>query len=362
MTIKYCTNCVIPNTKPNSIFLNGVCGACLYSINRKETKINWHQREIEFNQLTGNIKKNNKAEFDVLVPVSGGKDSLAQIHHVIKRNLKVLAFHVDNGLKTEIGSYNLNLITKMGAHLMTFKPDTKIQRKLVKIGFLKYGDPDLINHCLLHALPIRTAIKLRIPMVFLGENAALEYNGDTKIDSKKVSLKWFQKYAANNKFTAKFISRKYKIPYSKMKIYDLPPNSERKNTKAYFASYFFKWSSENNLKIAKKYGFKSLNKNSEGTYKNYVSIDEKFNRIHQYLKFLKFGYGRATDHACEDIRNKKIDREKAIKLVKKYDRKKISSYYYLDFIRLINISKQNFFKTLKKFTNHKIQSQIKFIK
>ena len=124
MTIKYCTNCVMPNTKPHSIFLNGVCSACLYSIN-KETKINWHQREIEFDQLTSNIKKNNKAEFDVLVPVSGGKDSLAQIHHLIKEIFKVLAFHVDNGLKTEIGSYNLNLIPKMGVHLMTFKALTQ---------------------------------------------------------------------------------------------------------------------------------------------------------------------------------------------------------------------------------------------
>ena len=115
-------------------------------------------------------------------------------------------------------------------------------------------------------------------------------------------------------------------------------------------------------KIAKKYGFKSLKKNSEGTYKDYVSIDEKFNRIHQYLKYLKFGYGRATDHACEDIRNKKITRQKAIKLVKKYDRARISSYYYLDFIKFINISKKSFFLTLRKFTNYKIQTQIKRIK
>ena len=77
-----------------------------------------------------------------------------------------------------------------------------------------------------------------------------------------------------------------------------------------------------NLKIAQKYGFKALNTSGEGTYRNYVGIDEKINRIHQYLKLLKFGYGRATDHACEDIRNKKITRKQGIKLVLKYDRKK----------------------------------------
>ena len=114
-----------------------------------------------------------------------------------------------------------------------------------------------------------------------------------------------------------------------------------------FCSYFFKWDSETNLKIAKKYGFKNLKNNSEGTYRNYVGIDEKINRIHQYIKYLKFGYGRATDHACEDIRNNRISRHKGVYLVKKFDRVKISRYYFKEFINYIGINEKKFFNTLK---------------
>ena len=93
-----------------------------------------------------------------------------------------------------------------------------------------------------------------------------------------------------------------------MIVYDLPKPNDLKKVKINFTSYFFKWSGEINLKIAQKYGFKALNTSGEGTYRNYVGIDEKINRIHQYLKLLKFGYGRATDHACEDIRNKNYEK------------------------------------------------------
>ena len=81
---------------------------------------------------------------------------------------------------------------------------------------------------------------------------------------------------------------------------------------------------------------------------------EKINRIHQYLKLLKFGYGRATDHACEDIRNNKISRKQGIKLVKKYDRVKLSNYFVKDFIKFIDINLHTFNKVLDKFKNKNI--------
>ena len=104
----------------------------------------------------------------------------------------------------------------------------------------------------------------------------------------------------------------------------------------------------------KKYGFKTLKKPAEGTYRDYVGIDEKINRIHQYIKLLKFGYGRGTDHACEDIRNGHISRKAGIKLVKNYDRVSLTDYFIDDFIKFIGISKNYFYKILNNFTNKKI--------
>lgn len=360
--IKFCKYCVIPDSKPNINFIDGVCASCYFHFYEKKKKINWKKRKKEFDILINRIKKKKNEGFDALVPVSGGKDSITQVHYMLKAGLRVLALNVDYGFKTTIGNHNLGLIPKMGASLFTFRPNMKLHRKVLKISFEQYGDPDLMSHCLLHALPIKTAIKFNIPLVFLGENSAYEYSGDKTYDEKKMSLKWFQNYAANNGMTPKKFSIKHNISFNKMDIYNLPDQDSLNRTNAVFCSYFFKWDSETNLKIAKKYGFKSLKSNSEGTYRNYVGIDEKINRIHQYLKFLKFGYGRATDHACEDIRNNRITRYKAIKLVKKFDRVKLTKYYYKEFIDLIGLSEKSFFRVMDKFINRKTLLEIKNLK
>ena len=362
MIIKYCKKCVMPNTKPNMFFIDDVCPACYYHEKYKSNKINWKSREKEFRKLIRDIKQKKSENFDAVVGVSGGKDSISQVHYLLKSGLRVLAVNVDYGLKTAIGKKNLDIIPSMGASLIIYRPNLKIHKKILKISFEKYGDPDLMSHCLLYAIPIRMAVKFRIPLVFLGENSALEYSGDDKYDPKKISTKWFKKYAANNGITPKIFSKKHNIPYKYMINYDLPSAQNLNKILCVFCSYYFKWDSLKNLRIAKKYGFLSLKKNGEGTFRKYVGIDEKINRIHQYLKFLKFGYGRATDHACEDIRNKRLTRKKAIQLIKKFDRVNISKYYYKEFIDLINISSNDFFKTLNKYTNKKIHYLIKNIK
>ena len=137
----------------------------------------------------------------------------------------------------------------------------------------------------------------------------------------------------------------------KLRLYDFPDELEDSDTQAIFMSYYFYWDSEEHFRIAQKYGFKSLDHPSEGTYRNYVGIDEKINRIHQHLKVLKFGYGRATDHACEDIRNGRLTRDEAKELVRKHDLLDISDYYVNDFLEYAGISREKFFEILEKNRN-----------
>tara|TARA_E500000178_G_scaffold348751_1_gene404433 strand:+ start:737 stop:1843 length:1107 start_codon:yes stop_codon:yes gene_type:complete len=363
--IKYCRLCVIPSSKPNIGFSkDGFCDACLFHKRKNNFKkgINWKKRKKEFDVLINNIKKKKSQLYDAAVPVSGGKDSITQVHYLLKKKLRVLAINIDYGFKTPIGHHNLSLIPKMGASLITFRPNLKIHKKVLKISFVKYGDPDLMSHCMLHALPIKIAIDLGIPLILLGENSAFEYSGEKGYNEKKITHKWFNRYASVGNLTPDRFSKLNKINYKDMAQYNLPSKRELSTIHPVFCSYFFKWDSEVNLKIAKKYGFKTLKTNQEGTYRNYHGIDEKINRIHQYLKFLKFGYGRATDHACEDIRNKRISRKKALQLVLKYDRSKISKFFYKDFIDLIGISEKTFFQICNKFTQKNISNQIKKIK
>ncbi|MFQ5651439.1 MAG: N-acetyl sugar amidotransferase [bacterium] len=357
--MRYCTHCLMPNTKPYISFdKQGVCNACIAHQRKQDAldSIDWQAREREFYELVSQIKAQHAPFYDVLVPVSGGKDSITQVHRLQQKGLRILAVNIDYGIKTEIGHYNLNLIPQnMEAHLMIYKPEQVLHNRLTRIGLEDYGDPDLMSHTLLHAYPLWIALQLKVPLVLLGENSAFEYGGDEKIaNDKNITREWFNKYAANKELTAQRIGEKYNIPYDMLKYYDFPDEIETSGIQAVFCSFYFYWDSEEHLRIARQYGFRTLQGHKEGTYRNYVGIDEKINRLHQYLKVLKFGYGRATDHACEDIRNGRISREEAKNLVRQYDLEPLSAAYLDDFVSYLGYTKSTLSRILEKYRNTEI--------
>ncbi len=353
--MKYCKTCLMPDTKPYISFdENGICNACLAHEKKKQILggIDWDAREKEFEKIVRETKSKKAPFYDVLVPVSGGKDSLTQVHRLLKYDLRILAVNVDYGIKTEVGNFNLSLVPKMGANLIIYSPELPLHQRLIRIGFEDFGDPDLLSHTLLHAYPLHVALQFKIPLVLHGENSAFEYGGDTALAQKNaMSRDWFAKYAANKGHDARYVSKHYHIPMEKLRLYDFPDEIKHSDTRSIFMSYYFFWDSEEHLRIAQKHGFRTLDKPSEGTYRNYVGIDEKINRVHQYLKVLKFGYGRATDHACEDIRNGRLSREEAKKQVREFDLQEISDYYVNDFLEFIGISRDEFFLILEKNRN-----------
>ena len=353
--MKYCKTCLMPDTKPYITFdEEGVCNACLAHEKKKQILggIDWEARENEFDKIILEAKSKNALFYDVLVPVSGGKDSLTQVHRLLKYDLRILAVNVDYGIKTEVGNYNLSLVPKMGVNLITYRPALPLHQHLIRIGFKDFGDPDLLSHTLLHSYPLHVALQFKIPLVLHGENSAFEYGGDKELAQKNsMSREWFTNYAANCGHDARFVSDRYGIPIEKLRLYDFPDELEHLDTRSIFMSYYFFWDSEEHLAIAQTHGFKSLDKRSEGTYRNFVGIDEKINRLHQYLKVLKFGYGRATDHACEDLRNGRLTREQAKELVRQFDLEDISDYYVNDFLDFVGISRDEFFVILEKNRN-----------
>ena len=355
----YCKNCLMPNTKPYISFDNrGICNACISSQKKKSfnSGINWDERKKEFEEIISWTKLQNAPYYDAMVPVSGGKDSITQVHRLLNQGLRLLAVNVDYGIKTEIGRYNLDRIPLMGANLIIFRPELKLHKKLIRIGLEEYGDPDLLSHTLLHSYPLHVAKQFKIPLCLLGENSAFEYGGEKKLaTSREITRDWFDNYAANKGMTAKVISEKYSIPFKNLWQYDFPDEIQKnKKIKAIFCSAYFSWDSNDHLNIAKKYGFKELDSPSEGTYRKFVGIDELINRLHQYIKVLKFGYGRATDHACEDIRLKKISRAEAKELIKSYDLQPIGKKYLLEISNFLGYSETELLQILEKYRNQNI--------
>lgn len=287
------------------------------------------------------------------MPVSGGKDSITQVHRLLEYDLRILAVNVDYGIKTDIGRRNLDCVPNMGAHLMTYRPELSLHKRLIRLGFEEYGDPDLLSHTMLHALPLRVALAHQIPLVLLGENSAFEYGGEANLaDLDHMTRDWFSRFAANNGRDASYISNKHGIPMDKLVMYDFPDELEISDVvRTVFSSHYFQWDSEENLRIAKGYGFEELPHSSEGTYRTYVGLDEKINRIHQYFKVLKFGYGRATDHACEDIRNGRLSREEAKKLVREHDLMPLSDTFINEFCAFVGLDRRRFVDVVETYRN-----------
>lgn len=338
--IFYCRKCVFPNTKPHLLFDdNGVCSACTYHENRN---VNWKKREEAFHELVKNVKRYNR-EYDCVVPVSGGKDSIYQVIKAKQYGLHILAVHVDYGIKTEEGIHNLNIISdKLGIDILSFKPGN-YHKRLIKLAFTKYGDPDVFNHALLYAYPVTIAKNKNIPLVLFGENPSSEYIGC----KEEVSEQWVYKHVINERFWNDFYQfylfefvnyiSNYVIPmvyYNKIK----------------FLGDYFKWDSEKHMKIVKQLGFKTPS-SVAGTYRNWVGIDEVIHRVHQFMKVIVLGYGRATDHACEDIRQGKCTRQQAINKIKAYECTSLSHRIKIEFCDYINITVKEFDSIIDKFRN-----------
>ena len=347
-----CKKCLYPNTKPDLHFNKaGVCGACIY--NEYYKKINWEERKkVFFKLIDDSKKKRDSINYDCTIPVSGGKDSTYQTYLVVKElGLKTLLLSFEPSFPTEIGKKNLqNLVDTFGSDLILLKK-SPTYAKLARICFDVVGDHEWPNHVGIYCWPIRMANNLNIPLTFYGEPRGLIGLGRYETFAEnKIKRSDIEQYIGMNGYRLtdiiqhdKTISHQDVIPY----IY---PEKLNIDIASYDLGYFFPWEYKKNIEIIKKFGWKSLDTNVEGSFVNYEDLDCGFMPIHQYFKFIKYGYGRATDHACHEIRQGRLTLQQGKELIIEYDGK-VPQKYFKEFLEFLNITEEHFFKTRDHFTN-----------
>lgn len=356
MKIKYCTKCLFPETKPDLFFdEQGVCSACQAS-EQKDKNINWDQRKKDFESIVAHYrKKPGEAGYDCLIPVSGGKDSTYQVYfmkEVYGFNPLCVCFETTN--LTELGQRNIDNISKMGVDLIYFKKNYKAYRSMVVEGFRRVGDEMWPNHLGIFTVPIHFAVKFNIPLVIWGENPQQEYGGPLEsVQSKFLNRRWLEEFGGllgnrtQDMIGVDGLTAKELTPY----FYPADEDIERVGVTGIFLGHYFFWDARKQLEIVKQHGF-SVKEDGpvEGTFTNYENLDEKMHGLHDYLKFVKYGFGRATDHACIDIRNKRLTREEGLNLVKTYDGK----YPHLsvnEFVKYSGMTHEEVDAIIDSFTN-----------
>jgi len=352
--MKFCKKCVMPNTKPDLHFdENGVCDACR-SQEAKNRDIDWKAREKEFLELVKKYKTH--PDYDCAIGVSGGKDSTFQVIKILELGLNPLCICFEPTIPTEIGRKNLENLNNLGVDLIHIKRNPVVYKKLAKEAFVRTGDNEWQNHLGIFTTVPKFAVNFNVPLIIWGESPQIEYGGPASSKSRNtLDRQWLEEFGGllGNRISDMVgvdgLTEKDLALYR----YSSDEDINRVGVTGLFLGYYFKWDLREVLKKSQEYGFQVADRPIETTYEDFENLDCYSNHLHDYLKYVKYGFGRATDNACLDIRLGYITREEGVRLVNKYDGRlpKKSIKKYLEYT---GFTQKEFDTIVDSYTNKRI--------
>ncbi len=321
--IRYCKKCIMPETKPDLyIDKNGICSACRYFENR--TEINWIKRKKELQKILNYYRSKNRQNYDCIIPVSGGKDSHFQTITMLELGMNPLCVTATTDKLTEIGRRNVESIKNLGVDCLEVSVNPIVRRKINRLALTQIGDISWPEHVTIFTVPVHIAVKFNIPLIIWGENPQHEYGGPAGAAKNNVlTRKWLEEFGGLLGLRVSDLLGQDGIKKENLILYTYPSDKElaKVGVTGLFLGYYVPWDGYHNALIAQAYGFNTYNKTVEGSLVNYENLDNAQTGIHDYFKFLKYGFGRATDLACLHIRRGRLTRQEAIRLVKIHDGK-----------------------------------------
>ena len=355
--MKYCENCVMPETRPGLKFNNGVCIACENYKNREN--IDWDNRWGKLEDICDDHRRDD-GYYDCVIPVSGGKDSHFQVH-LMKEKLNMTPLLVavsDPFSKTSAGKENLaNLQDTFDCDLITFDISYDTFREATRIGFEQLGEPLKFVETAIYNQPIKIADRFDIPLLIYGENPAYEYGTE---QSERMSA---DEHIDDmiEKSDISFWENQDKLSKQDLNPIRPPEQSVTDRIESIFLSYFTPWNGYKNLKTARKYGFKTVEEewNRPGHIESYDQIDSIAYIVHNWMKYPKFGFARSTDIASRWIRWGVISREEAKRLVMERDGK-LDQRALDDFCEFCNYTRNEFWDIAESHYNEEIFSKNEF--
>jgi len=355
--MKYCKKCLQPDTRPGIYFNeNQICGACLYE--DEKASIDWAKREEDLLQTAEWAKREanrRNVAYDCIIGVSGGKDSTFQAFYVREKlGLNALLVNCVPAEITTVGKKNIDNLSSQGFDILHISPNPVTAKKLAKKGFYEYGNMQKASEYCLWASAYRTAIHMDIPLVIQGENAALTLGVSKNLQSDDDAFGVFN----SNTLRGGCVDIWLMDGLSKRELYFYQSPSkeeyESANLKSIWLQYYTKeWSQVGNTDFSVARGLVGRYESclhDIGMYRRYTSLDDDLYIANQMIKYLKFGFGSATDLACYDIREGRLTRDDAIWLINEYDGKCGDMYvkYACDYM---GITEHEFWATVDKFVN-----------
>ena len=359
--VVFCKNCVVSNQRPRTRFnKEGICSACQWSY-EKDFVVDWDKRNRELVELLDRHRSRD-GSFDVIVPGSGGKDSAFVAHQLKTRyGMHPLCCTWAPFEYTSTGFLNLNNFVRSGFSNILGQPDGTVHRRLSKLAFELKGDAWEPFSYGQKAWAFHVAQKFGVKLIFYGENGELEYGGSEKYKNlpKEGPEEWAHEYFKGASVdelvevgVQRGVFRKEEITPQTLQWYKAPSVEaiERLGLEMHWYSYYQPWVPQENFYYAATHtGFETNDfGRSEGTYTKYASLDDKLDGFHWYLSYMKFGMGRASRDAQQDIRRHHITREEGVALVKRYDGE-FPKRFFSWFLDYVDISEEFFWEVMDKY-------------
>lgn len=339
--VRFCTRCVISNQRPSSdvefahtresrkktirFSEDGVCDACRYA-ERKESAIDWKDRERQLLDLCDRFRRNDGA-YDCLVPGSGGKDSFYASHLLkYKYGMHPLTVTWAPHIYTDWGWRNFEAWIHAGFDNFLHTPNGRIHRLLTRLAVENLFHPFQPFIFGQKALAPKLALLHKLPLVFYGESEAEYGNPIADTDSAQRAWEYFSAADRSKVYlggtSVADLREHFGLTGNDLLPY-LPANPEelkRSGVEVHYLGYYLRWHPQECYYHAVEFGgFHASPERTPGTYSKYNSIDDRIDDFHYYTTYIKFGIGRATYDAAQEIRNNEIDREEGVALVKKFD-------------------------------------------
>ena len=330
--VKWCTACVYPSISaaPSSYDENGVCMGCRAGHTRIDTtKEEWAERKEMFRELLEQYKSKDNSRPDCIIAVSGGKDSYFQTHVVKEMGYTPLLVTYNGNNYMDVGWRNLMRMREVfGVDHIIYGPNVDLLKKLNRLGLIVMGDMNWHSHVGIMTVPMRLGVQLGIPLVIWGEHGYQDLSGQFSAhDFVEFTYRQRLEHFARGYEWNYFVGLEG-ITKKDMQTWRYPSDEEifTSGLRGSYLANYVKWDANEHVEIVrKKYGFEIAEEPFERTYRVMSNLDDMHeNGMHDYLKYIKFGYGRCSDHVSKDIRARLITREEGIKRVQHYDHVKSS--------------------------------------
>lgn len=361
--MRYCIRCLYPENHPLGITFDeqGVCSGC--RVHEEKDVIGWQERDKRLRGILKNFSSKTGRNYDCIIPVSGARDSYF-IVHTIKNIYKMhpLLVTYNQQYNTKLGIRNLAYLrTLFGCDIITLTVSPKTVKKITRLTLKELAS--LYWHCIAGqtVFPVQTAVRFKIPLIIWGVHQGCDQVGMfSHLDEVEMTRKYRKDHDLMGYEAEDFLDKDPQISEGDLRPYVYPHDKEieRVGVRGIYLSNYIRWDSKKqHERMIELYGYETAQQRK--TFDTYNDVDSfHYSDLHDYIKFLKWGYGKVTDHASREIRLRRLSRKDGIELVRKYQDIPIDQRNLSLFLDWIDMDLEAFYNYINQKRDQKIWKRL----